>query len=207
LAIYIFSFILAAGAVITPGPVSITIVSQAPRQGWKTGPLVATGHAILEFVMVLMIVLGLGMGLKNPHIQRVIAIAGGGLLILMGAMMLHGVRHRKIHLPGPDQEQRSLSPQQLVGLGMLATISNPFWYAWWVTVAASYLLRLLSTAGVVVFYLGHISADLIWDTALSSVVVSGKQWITNKVYRIIIVFCALFFIYLGLVFLRQGLFL
>lgn len=72
---------------VTPGPVSITIISQSPHQGWMTGALVATGHAVLEFVIVIMIVLGLRAGFMNPHIQRVIAIAVGGLLVWIGAIL------------------------------------------------------------------------------------------------------------------------
>jgi threonine/homoserine/homoserine lactone efflux protein len=206
LAIYIFSFAVGAGAVVTPGPVSTAIVSQAPRQGWKTGPLVATGHAVLELAIVMLIVLGLGAGLKNPNIQRLIAIAGGGLLVCMGAMMLYNVWRGEIRLPGLEEGQRPLSSRQLVGLGMLATVSNPFWYAWWVTVASSYLsqVQALNTAGVAAFYLGHISADFAWDTTLSSVVGGGRRWMNDRIYRAIFIFCGAFFVYLGLVFLKQG---
>jgi threonine/homoserine/homoserine lactone efflux protein len=201
-AIFVFSFLVGAGAVVTPGPVSTAIVSQSPRQGWKTGPLVAAGHALLEFAIVVLIVLGLGAGLANPEIQRLIAVGGGGLLVWMGIMMLRAVRRGEMRLPGIDERQNPLSSGQLVGLGMLATASNPFWYAWWVTVAASYLAQAqaLSTAGVAAFYLGHVSADFAWDTALSSVMGGGRRWMNDRIYRAIIVFCGAFFVYLGLSF-------
>lgn len=208
LAIFVFSFLLGAGAVVTPGPVSTAIVSQAPRQGWKTGPLVAVGHALMEFLIVVLIVLGLAAGLAHPNIQRFIAVAGGGLLVWMGLMMLRAVLRGEMHLPGADDRQNPLSSRQLVGLGMLATASNPFWYAWWVTVAASYLVQAqaMNMPGVAAFYLGHVSADLAWDTTLSSVVGGGRRWMNDKVYRAIIVLCGVFFIYLGLAFLKQGVF-
>jgi threonine/homoserine/homoserine lactone efflux protein len=205
-AIFVFSFLVGAGAVVTPGPVSTAIVSQSPRQGWKAGPLVAAGHAMMEFVIVILIVLGLGAGLAHPNIQRLIATVGGGLLVWMGVMMLRAVLRGEMHLPGVDDRQNPLSSGQLVGLGMLATASNPFWYAWWVTVAASYLAQAqaLNTAGVAAFYLGHVSADIAWDTTLSSVVGGGRRWMNDTIYRAIIVFCGAFFVYLGIVFLKQG---
>jgi threonine/homoserine/homoserine lactone efflux protein len=88
-AIYVFSFVGGIGAVVSPGPVSTATVRQAPRQGWKTGPLVAVGHALLEFAIVALIMLGQGVGLAHPNIRRVIAVAGGGLLVWMGALMLY----------------------------------------------------------------------------------------------------------------------
>jgi threonine/homoserine/homoserine lactone efflux protein len=45
LAIYVFPFGVGIGAVVSPGSASTAIVSQTPRQGWKTGPLFAAGHA------------------------------------------------------------------------------------------------------------------------------------------------------------------
>jgi len=90
---------------------------------------------------------------------------------------------------------------------MAATISNPFWYAWWTTVAAGYLLQAqaLGLASVGMFYLGHISADYAWDTLASTVVGTGRRWLTDRVYQGLILVCGGFMIYLGVVFLLAGL--
>ena len=61
--VFVFSFLLALGAVISPGPVSTAIVSQAPRRGWQVGPLLATGHSLMELLIVLLVTVGLGAGL------------------------------------------------------------------------------------------------------------------------------------------------
>lgn len=94
----------------------------------------------------------------------------------------------------------------MVGVGMLATVTNPFWYAWWVTVAAGYLAqaRELGLASVAAFYLGHIGADFGWNTALSAVFGSGRRWMSAGVYRCILGLCGLFLAYLGATFLLQG---
>ena len=77
--------------------------------------------------------------------------------------------------------------------------SNPFWYAWWVAVAANYLLdsQSLGWAGVLAFYFGHISADYAWDSVLSGVISGGRKWITNGMYQTIIAVCGLYLVYLG----------
>jgi len=99
-----------------------------------------------------------------------------------------------------------MSSRQLIGLGALATVSNPFWYAWWLTVAAGYLAqaRALGLSAVFVFYLGHICADYAWDTVLSVVVGGGRRWMTDGIYRALILICGGFFLYLGWVFLTHG---
>ena len=47
IAVFLFSFGMAIGAVLSPGPVTTAIISQTPRLGWVTGPLVSIGHALL----------------------------------------------------------------------------------------------------------------------------------------------------------------
>lgn len=205
-AVFLFSFLAAIGAVISPGPVSAAIVSQAPRRGWLAGPLVATGHSILELLTVLLIAFGLSAGLANPGIQTAIALLGGVLLAWMGGKMVWDALKGAIRLPGAGGEQERMSGRQLVGLGMVATITNPFWYAWWVTVAAGYLsqARSLGLAAVLAFYVGHVSADYAWDTVLSTVVGGGRRWLNDRLYRGLIVACGGFLVYLGFVFLWQG---
>jgi threonine/homoserine/homoserine lactone efflux protein len=206
LSVFVFSFVVGFGAVVSPGPVTTAIVSQTPRRGWLVGPLVASGHVVLELMIVILIAIGLGAGLARSGVQIVIAIMGGLLLLWMGASMIWNVWRGKVRLPGQDEETETMSRSRLVGLGMLATIGNPFWYAWWVTVGAGYLAQVqaFSLAAIGAFYLGHVSADYTWDTLLSTVVAGGRRWMNDSVYRGIIVICGAFFVYLGIVFLMQG---
>ena len=206
LAIFIFSFVLALGAVISPGPVSAAIVTQASQRGWIVGPLVAMGHSFLELLIVVLITYGLTTTLAIPGIQAVIAVIGGILLLWMGGAMILDVGRKRIQLTHPAEIKPALNNQQLIRLGMVATASNPFWYAWWVTVAAGYLLQAqaLSYSAVGAFYLGHISADFAWDTLLSTVIGGSRHWITPKIYSGLILVCGGFLIYLGVVFLLEG---
>ena len=206
LSVFFFSFVIAIGAVVSPGPVSTSIVSQSPRRGWLTGPLVATGHISLELIMVILLTLGLGVGLANPTVQIVISIMGGALLAWMGLAMIRDTWQRKIKLPSREVGDVAMNTKQLIGLGMIATISNPFWYAWWVTIAAGYLYQAKEVGLVLVlaFYLGHITVDYAWDTILSTIIGNGSRWMTDKVYRLLIYACGAFFLYMAWVFLIQG---
>lgn len=205
-AVFIFSFAIGFGAVVSPGPVSIAIVTQSPKHGWIVGPLVATGHSILEFIIVILIAFGLSSEMTSPTIQIAIAILGGLFLFWMGINMIAGIYKGSVHLPGANEDSSDMSYFQFVSLGIVATISNPFWYAWWMTVAVVYLSQAqeLGVASVAAFYLGHISADFVWDTTLSAIIGSGRKWITDKLYSGIIAICGSFFLYLGVVFLLRA---
>jgi len=201
--LFAFSFVVGFGAVVTPGPVTTAIVSESARRGFVVGPLVATGHSLLELIMVGVLALGLSAGLNTPAVTTVVALLGGALLLWMGAHMAWGAVKGKVALPRPGDDMRPLSNRKLIGLGMGATLVNPFWYAWWLTVAATYIVLAqngLGWLGVLAFYLGHISADYLWDSVLSGVVGGGRRWITDGRYKWLIVACGLYLVYLGGVF-------
>lgn len=203
--LFAFSFVVGFGAVVTPGPVSTAIVSESARRGFIVGPLVATGHVILEFIMVGLLAFGLSAGLNTPPVTTTIGLIGGALLLWMGGGMIWGAFKGKIALPNPGVDVKLLSNWQLIGLGMGATIVNPFWYAWWVTVGTTYLafpqVQTFGLVGLLVFYFGHITGDYLWDSILSGVVGGGRKWITDTLYKWIIVACGAYLIYLGGVFI------
>ena len=99
LGIFVFSFLISFGAVVSPGPVSAAIISEAPRTGWRVGPLVAAGHTFLEFLLVLLISIGLATVLNNPFVINVISLAGGVVLLLMGLAYVVGGSRGSITLP------------------------------------------------------------------------------------------------------------
>ncbi len=203
--LFAFSFVVGFGAVVSPGPVSTAIVSESARRGFIVGPLVATGHALLEAAMIALIALGLGAGLNQPWLTGLIGVLGGALLVWMGLSMARGALQGRLRLPRPGADARLLNNWQLVGLGVGATLVNPFWWAWWLTVVVAYLalppIRALGAAGVAAFYLGHVSGDYLWDSLLSGVVGGGRRWLTDRVYKWIIIACGAYLIYLGLVFI------
>ena len=202
--LFAFSFIVGFGAVITPGPISTAIVTESARRGFIVGPLVALGHCALEFVMVVLLALGLGAGLNTPMVTLTIAVLGGVLLVWMGAGMASDALRGKLRLPRPGADVRVLSNWQLLGLGVAATLVNPFWYAWWVTIGASYMalpaVAALGVAGIFAFYLGHIMGDVLWDSVLSGVVGRGRRWISDGLYKWLLVACGGYLVYLGVVF-------
>jgi threonine/homoserine/homoserine lactone efflux protein len=206
-AVFTFTFAISIAAVISPGPVTAAILTETPKRGWQVGPLIATGHVLLELLVVILISLGFSSGLAQSKFQVAIAIGGGILLLYMGGSYLWSLWRGKISLTVKQEIKSTRRNTNLISLGVLTTISNPFWYAWWATVVPGYLVeaQALGLASVVAFYFGHISADLLWDTLLSSTIAMGRRWISPRVYQGLILITGVFMFYLGIVFIQEGL--
>lgn len=206
LGVYVFAFVVSIGAVISPGPVSAAIISESPRQGWRVGPLIASGHVFLELLFIILITSSLSTYLASNAIQIAIALGGSLLLFFMGGRYIWSSWKGSIRLPSQSQGRTGNKIGNLIGAGILTTISNPFWYAWWATIVPGYLneVRILGIASVAAFYLGHISADFLWDTLLSTAMALGKRWISRKAYVLLLLSTGSFMIYLGVVFMMEG---
>lgn len=208
LILFIGSFLLAVPAVLSPGPVTVAVVNEGARQGTRVGPLVTAGHAAAEIVIVAMIALGLTGFLQQAALRLVIALAGGALLLWMGGATIRAAWRGEMRLPQvSDGGAPPSRPSQLVALGLSATLSNPFWYTWWVTVGAGILVGWQTNLGLLavpVFFLGHIIVDLGWNTFLSAAVASGRRWLTDRAYRALLIGTSLFLLYIGVTFLLEG---
>ena len=109
-------------------------------------------------------------------------------------------------LPRPGEGAGFQANRSLIGLGIATTVSNPFWFLWWVGVGGGYVLatRQDGLIALLAFYLGHITADYTWNTFLASVMGSGRRWFNDRVYRGLLLVCGLFLVYTGLQFVWAG---
>lgn len=206
LGLFAWSFGVAIGPVVSPGPVSAAVVAEGARRGVRAGPLVSTGHALVEMGMVAALALGMGQVLKCPPLAAGVGVLGGLFLLWMGGSMGWGAIRRRPELPGPEEGASDRRARNLVGLGVAATVGNPFWYLWWVGAGGGYVLATQQQGSValIAFYLGHISADYLWNTLLASAAAGGRRWLGGRVYRGLLVVCGLFLIYTGVRFVSVG---
>jgi threonine/homoserine/homoserine lactone efflux protein len=203
---FVEAFWVTIGPAASPGPVGATVVTEGVRRGVRVGPLISTGHALTELALVGALALGMGRVLESPPLAAAVGILGGLYLLWMGGRMGWGVVRERPCLPRPSEGGEHEAGRSLIGLGIATTVSNPFWYVWWVSAGAWYVLtaRQRGFLYLAAFYLGHVSADYAWNTLLASVVGSGRRWLTDAVYRALLLVCALFLVYTGLRFLWTG---
>jgi threonine/homoserine/homoserine lactone efflux protein len=196
---FIFSLLVSFAAVISPGPLTAAILSEAPRSGWQSGLFIAAGHSVLELLILIMICLGLSTAMQNHHVLMMISFGGSLILFWIGANYINAGWKDVYQLPNSNQAEPSKSSKALIGLGMVTTLSNPFWYIWWISIAAGYLIqaRAISTLAIAAFYIGHISADFAWDTALAAATSTGRRWLGQQGYRGLMLGTGGFMTYLG----------
>ena len=93
-----------------------------------------------------------------------------------------------------------------VWLGILASISNPYWTLWWATVGLAFLTTAARSGppGIAVFFLGHISGDLAWYTLVSVGASKGRRFLGTPLYNGVLFACAAILVVLGAWFIWYG---
>ncbi len=202
--LFITSFIVGFSGAMMPGPLLAVAVAQTPLKGARTGPILIGGHAVAEIAVVVLLSVGLATVMNNTTVSSLIGIVGGSMLILMGLGMLYELFKNRIK---PDSgETKSRKSGRLVLDGVLTSLANPYWFVWWATTGSAFLVRSLKhgAVGPAVFYVGHIMSDLVWYSFVSFLIWKGRRLMVGKGYKILMTVCALFLLYLGGVFIHDG---
>ena len=197
------AFVVALSGALMPGPLLTVTVAHSPRFGWTFGPLAILGHAILELGLISLVFLGAGPLLKSVGVQSAVGLVGGAILIWMSWGMV-GMARSGGDSEGVDGEVKR--GDRAVWLGVLTSISNPYWTLWWATVGLAFLTTAAKSGplGIGVFFLGHISGDLAWYTLVSVGASKGKKFVGTSLYTGVLFLCAAILVVLGLWFVWYG---
>ncbi|MGD0229099.1 MAG: LysE family transporter [Syntrophorhabdales bacterium] len=201
-ALFSIGFVLGLTGAMAPGPLLTVTIAQSARRGGIIGPLLVAGHGILELVLVLLIVFGVGSLLHNNLLFAVISFFGGAILVYMGAATMRGLKTYSLDTQA-NPSGRELHP---VLSGILASISNPYWFIWWLTIGMWYVMsaRSLGLVGILAFFTGHILSDLTWYSFVSyGMQLGGRRFNTKKIKAVLFV-CSLFLVFFGLFFMVKG---
>lgn len=205
LLIFTTAFTVAFSGAMMPGPLLAITITETTRRGFWAGPRLMLGHAILEIGIVAVLASGLSAFLDHELVQPVIGLVGGSILIGIGLLTLFRLpRHAISQASNPTSIKGSGKTPILAGV--LGSVSNPYWFIWWVTLGATYLLWALTLGvpGVITFFCGHILGDLVWYCFVSFVVASGRRVINDGVYRGILAVCGVALAGLGIYFLQSA---
>ena len=196
-AVFGASFTLALSGALMPGPLFTITISESARCGFKAGPLLMIGHAVLELLLVIAIIKGLGAYLQLPPVLGVIALLGGILLLYLGTDMVRTAG--RLSLQTDPEQPHPRHGRHPITLGILASLSNPYWTLWWATIGLGYLATAMKFgyAGVAAFFLGHIAADFAWYSLLSLGMSRGKAFLKDSGYRLLIRVCGVFLFCFG----------
>jgi len=188
--------IISCSGAMQPGPVTATAIAMGARSRYA-GPLIAIGHGIIEFPLMVVIILGMGKYFRLPKVQIAIGLAGGVFLILMAMQALLSVKARA------DAQPKALAGKPILA-GIILSATNPYFLLWWATVGLA-LATQAAKWGVwafAMFALAHWSVDLVWLQILSWASFKGSSLLGPRVQQIVLLVCSLaifgfgvFFIY------------
>jgi threonine/homoserine/homoserine lactone efflux protein len=203
LTIFAGAFVVGLSGAMAPGPVLTVTISETLKRGFKAGPLIVLGHAILEIILLVLIFAGLGPFFEHPVVTQIFLWAGGLVLLWMGLQMVITNRRtteEALSATGTD------SPYGPVLAGIVLSVSNPYWIIWWVTVGLGFVTQSLEFGifGLLCFYVGHILSDLAWYSFVSFSVSAGRRLCPPLVYRCVFLLCGVALLCLGIWFITQA---
>ena len=190
--------VISLSGVMAPGPVTAAAIGMGSRSRYA-GMLLAIGHGIVEFPLMVMIVLGMGRILKLPTAQIVIGLAGGAFLLLMAIQMFRALRSAE------EQQIKATKSAPLLA-GIVLSAGNPYFLLWWATVGLA-LATDATSMGVwafVVFAIVHWLCDFIWLSALTWASFKGSVLLGPRSLHIVLLICAVALLFFGLFFIYKA---
>ncbi len=209
--IFVTAFIVGLSGAMMPGPVTAAVAEQSMRRGIIAGPMIVLGHGLLEVFVVVLLILGLAQFMAIDFVAGFLGVGGGLILLWMGYGMIKNAVSGKLSLENIGEERQPKKNSPFLA-GIWTTLSNPYWFIWWATVGAGYVVFALNYGGpgLFSFFTGHILSDLFWFSLLAVVFATGKKFLTDRIYAGIIsglgVFLwgfAIYFLWSGINFLRS----
>ena len=187
--------IISCSGAMQPGPVTATAIAMGARSRYA-GPLLAVGHGIIEFPLMVVIILGMGNYFKLTKVQIAIGLAGGVFLILMAAQSLLSL-HSKA-----DAQPKALANKPIMA-GIILTATNPYFLLWWATVGLALATRATRWGiwAFALFALAHWSVDLVWLQILSWASFKGSTLLGPRIQQIVLLICSLALFAFGLFFI------
>lgn len=189
---------ISLSGVMAPGPITAATIAMGARNRFA-GALMAVGHGIVEFPLIILITLGMDTILKSSTTKIVIGFAGGAFLLIMAMQMLRDLKSTE------DQEVKVTKSGPIVA-GIVLSGGSPFFLFWWASVG----LNLAITAtrfGVwafALFAIVHWLCDFIWFSVLSWASFKGSVLLGPRRQKKILMICSLALFGFGLFFIYHA---
>jgi len=184
--------------VMAPGPVTAAAIAMGARNRFA-GALMALGHGIIEFPLMILITLGMDAILKSAATKVVIGFAGGAFLLIMAIQMLPSLRKAE------GEEAKVIGGGPVVA-GLVLSGGNPFFFVWWASVGLNLAIT-ASGFGIwafAIFAVVHWLCDLIWFSVLSWASFKGSVLLGPLCQKAILWICSLTMFVFGLIFIYHA---
>lgn len=198
LAFLMQAVVISFSGVMAPGPVTAVTLALGSRNR-HAGALVAIGHGIVEFPLMVLIILGIGRLFAVAGVRIGIGAVGGAMLLLMGAGMLRQIRKAS--------EVATASPRRgPVLTGVVLSAGNPYFLLWWATVGLTLAARAaeLGMIAFALFAMLHWLCDLVWLEVLSWSSFKGTKLFGDRGRKAVLAVCGAALLLFGVLFLYQA---
>ncbi|MEW5936788.1 MAG: LysE family transporter [Candidatus Thermoplasmatota archaeon] len=165
---------ISLSGVLMPGPVFAAAVVKGVEDRYA-GAWIAMGHLLVEVPLIFAIGAGFHYIFTHPAVRIVVGLAGGALLLYMGARMIAMRRDVRV-------VERGFPGHPLVA-GIATTLTNPYFFLWWATAGAWLIFLALGygVTGLAAFIVVHESCDLAWNSTVSYTAHMSRRFWTPRV--------------------------
>ncbi|MDI3486244.1 MAG: hypothetical protein PWQ51_331 [Methanolobus sp.] len=185
-------FVLGLTGALVPGPMLFVTIDTSLKRGWKAGPKIFVGHAILEFMVCVLIIYGITA--VSDSTVMAISLLGGATLVIFGLMTMRSAKGA-----ADSMHEHDKGTSKPVLAGVVTSASNPYFWIWWLAAGSALVLRGMEIGliAVVMFMAGHWLADLGYFTVVSASFSKGKKLMSPKIYERVLLSCGLFLVLFG----------
>lgn len=181
-----------------PGPLfAVTIQKSAKSK--IAGALIAVGHGLVEFPLMILIYFLLSQFAIPDFVQVTVGLVGGSLMMFMG---IQAFRKRNQQNESPV----SLKRDSILS-GAWTTAANAGFILWWLTIGTALVLnaQLFGLAGFGVFAGVHWSIDFLWYAVVGFLIFKSQRFWTRRVHLGVTMFCVAVFLLFGAYFVGSAL--
>jgi len=209
---------VSSSGVLSPGPLFFANMIYAKRYGYSAGIMIAHGHAIVEFPLIMLIALSI----LSIEIARgfnwIISIVGGVALLVFASMQILQLfkRDERTHknrdynfIDESNMGYNVVSRLRPLIIGIVFSALNPFFIAWWLTIGTKIIsdaIMLAGLYGVLFMFITHIWMDYAWLATTAALTVKGVNILRrdSRYYLILMLALSSLLVYIGVIFILEG---
>ena len=185
--------LVSTSGVLSPGPLFFINLLYGSRYGSFVGLKIASGHAIVEFPLIIALSYGLYSFSYTLHLSdaifKFIGLTGGIFLLLFSVVQIISILKDK-----SNNSQTITNPKfnikNSILVGFIFTLLNPFFLVWWLTIGSKLISDSIINFGIIegisIIFVSHIWMDYFWLWFTSFMINKGKSVIKEKVYRLFV---------------------
>jgi threonine/homoserine/homoserine lactone efflux protein len=189
---------ISLSGVLMPGPLFAATIQKAAKSK-VAGVLLAFGHGVVEFPLMILIYFVLNQFAIPNYVQPVIGVVGGGFMVFMGVRAFKNRNCREMSTVGLKWDS--------FFAGVWTSAANAGFILWWLTVGTVLIVnaQFFGLFGFGVFAGLHWFIDFLWYALVGLFIFKSQKFWTSRVHYGVTLFCVGVFVLFGVYFVGSAL--